>query len=218
MRRAKSWLRKSKRARSNVEKFIFLWIAFNAAYGTRCPFGSKRQKEIERLEKFFKDILRLDDENLIRKTLKSEYSNSGPVRRLLENEYVYPKYWEYVRNESTIFSRKKFKELADKVGEKLEWGSFSEALMEIFERLYTLRNQIVHGGVTYGRGLGGRQLRDGSRILGLLVPIILDVMRDDIRKRRDTPTWGRIEYPRHSGPEEDVEGKHPSWAPQSPAR
>ena len=124
MRRAKSWLSKSKRARSNVEKFIFLWIAFNAAYGTRCPLGSKRQVEIERLKKFFKDILRLDDENLIRKTLKSEYENSGPVRRLLENEYVYSKYWEYVRNESTSFSPKRFRRLADKVGEQTGVGEF----------------------------------------------------------------------------------------------
>ena len=33
MRRAKSWHERSLRAETDDERFIFLWIAFNAAYG-----------------------------------------------------------------------------------------------------------------------------------------------------------------------------------------
>ena len=33
MRRADSWLQRSEAARDDTERFIFLWIAFNAAYG-----------------------------------------------------------------------------------------------------------------------------------------------------------------------------------------
>ena len=34
MRRAKSWHERSEEATSDGERFIFLWIAFNAAYGS----------------------------------------------------------------------------------------------------------------------------------------------------------------------------------------
>ena len=218
MRRANSWLSKSKRAKSSAERFIFLWIAFNAAYGRRCPLDGSRPKEIHRLKEFFDDILKLDKRRLIRTTLKSQYANSGPVRRLLENKYVYSEYWKYVRNEPTEFSPRRFRERADEMGKALEWGRFSEALMEVFDRLYTLRIQIVHGGVTYGKGAGGKQLRDGSRVMGLLVPLILDVMRDDITKKRSTSTWGRIDYPRHSWPEEEAPETRPGRSPQPPRR
>lgn len=33
MRRARSWLERSDESTSDGERFIFLWIAFNAAYG-----------------------------------------------------------------------------------------------------------------------------------------------------------------------------------------
>ena len=35
IRRARSWLEQSKEVESDEEKFICLWIAFNAAYGGR---------------------------------------------------------------------------------------------------------------------------------------------------------------------------------------
>ena len=137
----------------------------------------------------------------------SRYANSGPVCRLLENKYVYSEYWRYVRNEPTTFGPKSFGERAGKVGKDIDWGEFRPALMKVFDGLYTLRNQIVHGGVTYGRGWGRKQLRDGSTIMGLLVPIILSIMHEDIRKNPDTSTWGRIDYPRHSEPEENTQGQ-----------
>ena len=39
VRRARSWLRKSKRASSDVETFLYLWISFNAAYGRTADDG-----------------------------------------------------------------------------------------------------------------------------------------------------------------------------------
>jgi hypothetical protein len=43
LRRARSWLRKARKAESAHDadaEFIFLWIAFNALYGTRCETSS----------------------------------------------------------------------------------------------------------------------------------------------------------------------------------
>jgi hypothetical protein len=60
----------------------------------------------------------------------------------------------------------------------------------VLERLYTLRNSIVHGGATYNSKLNRTQLRDASNIMQLLVPIIIDIMMEN----RDH-NWGDIAYP-----------------------
>lgn len=48
MRRAKSWHEQSKIAKSDEERFIFLWIAFNAAYGGE-PGNNSDENEIKKL-------------------------------------------------------------------------------------------------------------------------------------------------------------------------
>ncbi len=69
-------------------------------------------------------------------------------------------------------------------------------LSRIFRRLYTLRNQIFHGGATWPAGFGRDQIRDGSNIMAALVPAILDIMRRDLEQNPDSDRWGRVAYPR----------------------
>ena len=66
----------------------------------------------------------------------------------------------------------------------------------VFDRLYTLRNQIFHGGTTYPSGFGRDQIRDGSRIMASLVPAILHIMRQDIDGNPDSELWGKVAFPR----------------------
>ena len=71
-------------------------------------------------------------------------------------------------------------------------------LKEILERLYTLRNQILHGGTTFATGKGREQLKDGSEIMAALVPVILEIMHADIEQKPGTNVWGRVAYPLHN--------------------
>ncbi|WP_419243660.1 hypothetical protein [Photobacterium leiognathi] len=48
----------------------------------------------------------------------------------------------------------------------------------VFNRLYTLRNQIIHGGATYGSSVNRKQLRDCTLLLEQIVPVIIDLMMD----------------------------------------
>lgn len=66
----------------------------------------------------------------------------------------------------------------------------------VFDRLYVLRNQILHGGATFANGWGRKHERDGSRIMAALVPAILRIMEEDIGKDADSKVWGRVAYPR----------------------
>ena len=59
-----------------------------------------------------------------------------------------------------------------------------------------MRNQIFHGGATFATGWGPAQVRDGSRIMASLVPVIVDIMEADIESNPDSGTWGKVAYPR----------------------
>ena len=60
----------------------------------------------------------------------------------------------------------------------------------VFKRLYTLRNQIVHGGSTYNSQANRDQMRDAVSILGDFVPAIIEIMLDNAESY-----WGEACYP-----------------------
>lgn len=64
-------------------------------------------------------------------------------------------------------------------------------LLIVFDRLYTLRNQLMHGGATFAGRANRRQLKDGCAILQVCVPLILQVMQEN-HARND---WGQPFYP-----------------------
>jgi len=60
----------------------------------------------------------------------------------------------------------------------------------IFNRLYMLRNQLIHGGATWDSSVNRDQIRDGANILGKLVPITIKLMMDNGKA-----VWGTPCYP-----------------------
>ena len=208
MRRAGSWIKRSEKTasdRKNVrtgeeetgldcERFIFLWIAFNAAYG-RELVDDDDSREWERFSEFLKEVLRQDQENAIETILWSTYS--GPIRILLNNQYVYGPFWDWVRgSERGRNWRDRFEEDKRAANGRLANSDVHGVLVAVFRRLYVLRNQIFHGGATFASGWGQDQVRDGSRIMAALVPRILEIMRADIEKNPESAVWGRVAYPR----------------------
>ena len=70
---------------------------------------------------------------------------------------------------------------------KIEVDKLIEVLLD---RLYTLRNQIMHGGATYKSKVNRAQVRDACNILKLFIPIIIDIMMEHWEE-----DWGEIYYP-----------------------
>lgn len=60
----------------------------------------------------------------------------------------------------------------------------------VFNRLYTLRNQLIHGGATWNGAVNRKQLTDCARLLGKLVPLIIELMIDN-----PNTLWGDACYP-----------------------
>ena len=60
----------------------------------------------------------------------------------------------------------------------------------VLSRIYTLRNQLVHGGATWGSKVNREQLRDCANFMAKLVPLVIEVMMD-----HPEALWGDAVYP-----------------------
>ena len=94
-RRADSWLAQSEKVDSDDEKFIFLWIAFNAAYGGE-P-GNTPESDV--LGKFLDKILNRDNKKSMEKIL---FENISPTlfHQIMQNKYMFEPFWQSVRRET----------------------------------------------------------------------------------------------------------------------
>ncbi|MCY4182649.1 MAG: HEPN domain-containing protein [Gammaproteobacteria bacterium] len=194
LRRAEAWLERSREdGTPDIERFIFLWIAFNSAYGDEDSIRDRNQTEVFKV--FLGNIVKKDKprERLFR-LVWQEFK--GPIRDLLNNAYVNEEFWRYVRGKG---KKKYFKNLNKSLEKSMEQPStedLKEVLFEMFNRLYTLRNQVFHGGVTHPTGYGGPQIRDSVKIMSKLVPEIVETMLEDIKEDPNSRLWGRVSYPR----------------------
>lgn len=144
--RALSWLQRAEQCEDADGRFVFLWIAFNAAYAQEIPH-TERLSQQESFREFLRKLHQLDHEKLLDSMVWKEFS--GPIRVLLDNPYVFESFWEYQRG--TITADKWKERLAN--GKKsaaisLAKGHTPELLGLVLQRIYTLRNQLVHGGAT----------------------------------------------------------------------
>jgi hypothetical protein len=60
----------------------------------------------------------------------------------------------------------------------------------VLSRIYTLRNQLIHGGATWGSSVNREQVRDCVGFMGKLVPLVIEVMLD-----HPETLWGDACYP-----------------------
>lgn len=207
MRRAESWHERSLRAENDDERFIFLWIAFNAAYGRDMngldndgvtPDGTQsREQERKRIRKFLEAVLERDKRNKIRTILQEKLDDR--VRTLLGNPFVFRPFWRWIRDDKGdskgVGWIADFEDKNAKAWRSCDRGDVHGFLTEVLERLYTMRNQIFHGGATYRGGKGREQIRDGAEILSALVKAILNVMKADIKRYPDSEVWKDVSYP-----------------------
>ena len=188
MHRGLSWYGKADKEEDDDSRFIFLWIAFNAIYAKEIG-AQTTNKERSVFKAFFGTLLKTDADNRIHGEIWGRFS--GPVRILMANRFVFQPFWNHQNGGSGCENWKKWLANSRKDLDKaLEAGDTALVLSLIFDRLYTLRNQLIHGGATWGGTVNREQLRDGTEILGFLVPVFIDLMMDNPRE-----DWGKPYYP-----------------------
>ena len=179
LRRAKSWLERAKKEEGDPDaEFIFYWIAFDAIYGVNHSEGVDNNAR-GLFDDFFRKVLSADRDNRIRDTVWNDFSNS--VRLLLENKYVYGRFWKnvYSRGRDHENWEETFEQDKRRGLRALAINNTKGALNIIFDRLYVARNQIMHGAATWGTGRNREQVRDGARIMASLVPTFVEVMESN---------------------------------------
>ncbi|MCG3747690.1 hypothetical protein EXA20_11685 [Vibrio cincinnatiensis] len=186
--RALSWLNKAEQCEDYDSQFIFLWIAFNAAYAQ--DFDST-QNFCERglYQEFLAKIVNLDTSKKLSEIVWSQYSTS--IRLILNNEYIFQAFWKFQARQITQEQWKQDQSKAKTAANSaLASGDTTTVLSILFSRLYTLRNQLLHGGTTYNSLANREQLRDCTSLLSSIVPVVIEVMMDGTGQ-----IWGDAIYP-----------------------
>ncbi|OOF41468.1 hypothetical protein BKK49_04840 [Rodentibacter rarus] len=188
--RAISWLEKSENAKELDDldtQFIALWISFNSAYARELDVNTGDRNTFNL---FLHLICRCDKEQRLYNLVWHKFSQS--IRLLIKNQFVYQPFWDY--HNGKISEREfllAFERSKDKAYSALERGETQYILEVIFSCLYTLRNQILHGGATYNSRANREQLKDGCRVLSLLIPEMLQIMMENHQEIN----WGKPYYP-----------------------
>jgi len=186
--RALSWLNKAEQCEDYDSQFIFLWISFNAAYAQGFDY---KQDFTDRglYQEFLGKIEHLDTSKKLSDIVWSQYSTS--IRLILNNEFIFQAFWKFQSGAITEDEWKQEQPRAKAAANNaLASGDTTTVLSILFSRLYTLRNQLLHGGATYNSQTNRNQLRDCTSLLSSIVPTIIELMMDGADQ-----LWGDAIYP-----------------------
>lgn len=186
--RALSWLNKAEQSDDDDARFTFLWIAFNAAYAQEYD-QHQSYGERSRYEGFLTKLIELDGDEMLSRIVWDNYA--GPIRVILDNEFILQAYWDFhagrIQEQEWLDAKAKSKSVANQA---LGHNNTSLVLAVLFTRLYTLRNQIIHGGATFSSSANRKQLRDCTNILEKIVPVVIELMMNG-----KSQLWGDPVYP-----------------------
>lgn len=175
--RALSWLKKAEAERENDDldgEFVFLWVSFNAAYAN-IHSATSRITERDIYGQFFERLVENDTENQLYHLVWSHYA--GAIRSLINNKFVFQPFWNEVNQlEITGVWTEQFEAAKRRANIALAEQDTVTAMSIVMDRLYTLRNQVLHGGATYNSRLNRKQLKDGCQLLAAILPIVIQLM------------------------------------------
>jgi hypothetical protein len=116
--RALSWLDRAEQCSDDDGRFIFLWIAFNAAYAQEFN-DIERNREAKRLAAFLEKIVSLDTHKALYHLIWEQFPNT--IRVLLDNQFVFPAFWEHQRGLITEEAWKDAFANANKAARARDW-------------------------------------------------------------------------------------------------
>ena len=115
----------------------------------------------------------------------------GSIRLFLDNEYVFAPFWKFQNGDEACANWQDRLAGSKAVMRRALSEKDSATLLSIlFDRLYVLRNQLMHGGATWNSSVNRDQVRDGRALLASLVPVFIEIMMDN-----PSMPWGQGHYP-----------------------
>lgn len=173
LHRALSWLDRAGHEGDDPDAaFIFLWIAFNAAYAREFGEGGNERR---RLVQFIATLAEVDHGKVVHALVFRQFS--GPIRNLIGNKFVFEPFWRALRDhDSSNRWETEFHTSQKAALDRIVRGETAAVLAIVFDRLYVLRNQLVHGGATWNGRINRAQVKNGVRILAAVIPALLELM------------------------------------------
>ena len=188
--RAISWIGRAEACGEDDDaRFLFLWIAFNAAYADERELQAIAPGERAAFLDFFSKLVALDREKRVYEALWQKFT--GPIRLLMGNRFVFSPFWQHHNGIDGYEDwETRFNAAARSFSHAFQAGDTARVLSLVFDRLYVLRNQVIHGGATWNSSVNRAQVHDGAAILAFLLPVFVDLMMDNPGQY-----WGKPFYP-----------------------
>ena len=207
--RALSWLKRGEEEDHDV-RFILLWVALDALFGREAdilpqdPGAVPDESARARIPGAVAAMLSEDPEGII---WRECHDKRKTIARILRNPYIYSPFWKAIAESRADAPDMQRRAEHPRVAESRRWfarenghvlallkrgdaASRGKVVRIVFNRLGTLRNQLMHGASAHSEGLNRSQVEDGHRLLSALVPRILHLMM----KSPDKPR-GVVAYP-----------------------
>jgi len=177
LRRARSWVRKANREALSHDldaQFIFLWIAFNALYGMpRYRYrGKSRSSETEDFQRFLREVEKLSG-GVIESSLRPY---AVDIERVMQSPFLDIECWRRWDQDEIRDRQKRIHSSRNVYAAELHPD-------QLFLRIYTLRNQLLHGASSDGGKRNRDSLRSALPILRTVVQVgikLLDKYRSEI--------------------------------------
>ena len=188
LHRAISWIEAAEKYQDDDDiAFISYWVAFNSCYAVEND--GARISERHSFNTFIENLVSLDINKQLYSTLWLSFS--GFTKALIDNQYVFEPFWSSQRN-----GDERWQESFDKAKRAAYYALANEnvpvLLSIVFDRLYVLRNQLAHGGATYGSRVNREQVGSGRRFMSQILPIMTDIM---MQTESSSINWGEVNYP-----------------------
>jgi hypothetical protein len=186
--RALSWLGRAEVETEDPDiRFILLWVGFNAAYAAEIDRESESERGV--FQTFFEAVVQLDTRDRIYTAVWRRFPHE--IRLLLANRHIYSAFWKH---QNGVQGYEDWAERMSKSQRALNGAiahkDTAKILAVLFDRLYVLRNQLIHGGATWNSGVNRSQVNDGAALLGVLLPVFIDILMDN-----PSHDWGKPYYP-----------------------
>ena len=190
--RAGSWI-EAARERDGHEAFAFFFIALNAMYGRR-QYEGRRTEVLQDVERFLTNVWTMhkaDERAHGRVLLDALDACQEWSEALILDPFINDHYWNR-RVEYRQLDRSAKAQLAQvKASRRSE--RYEGFVKLVLARVIVLRNQVLHGCVTYGvDSKGWNSLEAGLEVLRSIVPAFYALMQ----QHGALCVWDSLPYPR----------------------
>jgi hypothetical protein len=164
--RANSWLRRAEESPLSAEdrfvddRFIALWVAFNALYGQADAYLARDTwaGELKDIRDFLTQACSVNGAE--RRLVRALEGLADDVQTVRESPFLYSEYWQDGFTDQLSHTLESIAPTTPRSRKELV-----QLLKDVFERIYVLRNQIFHGSAKYGSGANRDTMEPAFRIL-----------------------------------------------------